>query len=97
VVGSATIERIIRGSPEEVWGITSDCTAIDRGAFDAYFDGVDEAIGLVLSNVKRGKPIPIEILRTLRVGFHPPQVIARISSVEAISFHLLSMTSQAPE
>lgn len=83
VLGSAVIENIFRGAPESIWSKTSDRTGIDRAAFDTYFSGSDEAIGLELVDVKRGTPVSIGELRNIRSGFHPPQVIARLSAAEA--------------
>ncbi|TIN19258.1 MAG: ASCH domain-containing protein [Mesorhizobium sp.] len=85
VVGSATVKRIIRGLPEEVWAKGGDQAGIDRESFDIYFDGAVEAIGLVLEDIRPGRPISIEKLRLIRTGFHPPQVILRISDSEASS------------
>ena len=93
VVGSATVKRIIRGSPEEVWAESKSRAAIDRHAYNTYFDGAQEAVGLVLANVRRGNAISIEMLRSVRPGFHPPQVIAKISGTEAKLICKLSMSS----
>jgi hypothetical protein len=48
-------------------------------ARDAYFDGADEAVGIVLIKMCRGTPVAIERRRVVRNGFRPPQVIARIT------------------
>lgn len=93
VVGSATVQRIIRGSPDEVWAKGGRQAGIDRVAYDAYFEGAEEAIGLVLADIRRGRPVSIEKLRSIRAGFHPPQVIARITDLEADSIRLLSTGS----
>ena len=90
VVGSAVVKKIVRGVPEDVWKKCGSQTSVDRVDFDAYFDGAEEAIGLLLVEVRRGRPVPIEKLRSLRAGFHPPQVIARISDEEAASLDTLS-------
>lgn len=90
VVGSAIVKRIFRGSPCELWEKYSDQTGVNRETFDLYFHGSEQAIGLVLADVNRGRPVPIEKLRAIRAGFHPPQVIARISIEEATSLGELS-------
>ncbi|MER8886713.1 ASCH domain-containing protein [Mesorhizobium sp. M0678] len=89
VIGSATVKRIIRGLPEEVWTKGGDLAGLDRESFDIYFDGAPEAIGLVLADMQRGRPISIEKLRLIRRGFHPPQVILRISDGEASTLQQL--------
>lgn len=95
VLGSVRVELIIRGSPEEVWKKGGKESGLDRPTFDAYFDGSNEAVGLVLADAHRGTPISIEELRTIRLGFHPPQVIAKLSDVEANSIGRLSLTDPA--
>lgn len=90
VIGCATVELIIRGSPEQVWAEGGARLGLDRASFDAYLKGTSGAVGLVLADVKRGHPISIEELRVVRAGFHPPQVIARISRAEANALDELS-------
>lgn len=90
VVGSATVKRIIRGSPNEVWSKGGNQAGLNRASFDNYFDGAHEAIGIILSDVRRGRPVSIAKLRSIRSGFHPPQVIARISEAEAKTIQRLS-------
>lgn len=83
IVGVAIIDTIFRGTPEAVWETYSDRTAINRSDFDRYFEGAREAIGIRLSKVKRTEPIGIGQLRAWKEGFHPPQVLSRITSSEA--------------
>jgi predicted transcriptional regulator len=91
VIGMATVERIVRGDPEEIWLEFGDQAGIDRIDFDAYFDGAEEAIGLLLVDVRRNaEHIVIEQLRGLRDGFHPPQVMMTISDREAQLLHRMA-------
>jgi len=91
VIGTATVERIVRGEPEEIWLEFGDQTGIARIDFDPYFDGVDQAIGLLLVNARRSiEHVEIEQLRCLRDGFHPPQVMMAISSREAQLLHRMA-------
>ena len=83
IVGVAIIDTIFRGTPDAVWETYSDRTAINRNEFDRYFDGAREAIGIRLSKVQRIQPIDIGQLRVWRKGFHPPQVLCRITALEA--------------
>lgn len=92
VIGIATVDSIVRGDPEEIWLKFGDRTAIDRVDYDAYFGGAHEAIGLLLINPQRSaKSVEIEKLRSLRMRFHPPQVMMSINSKEAD--HLSKMSS----
>lgn len=83
IVGTAVIDSIFRGTPQAVWETYSDRAAINRGDFDRYFEGAREAIGIRLSKVQRIQPIGIEQLRFWKKGFHPPQVLSRITASEA--------------
>lgn len=92
VIGTATVDSIVRGDPEEMWLKFGDRTGIDRIDYDAYFGGAHEAIGLVLVNPLRTlENVEIEKLRSLRNGFHPPQVMMSINSEEA--YNLAKMSS----
>jgi predicted transcriptional regulator len=95
VVGSAVVKRIVRGSPNDLWKKIGSGAGVDREAYDAYFLGASEAVGLILSDVQRGRPISLEELRRIRADFQPPQVIARISTSEALSFHDLTTVDRS--
>ena len=84
IVGSAVIDEIIEGSPTEIWDKCMDRTAVTRCEFDEYFVGTERALALVLSNVVRRREIGIEKLRELSEGFHPPQVLTRLSREESV-------------
>ncbi len=90
VIGSAVIREIVLGSPDEVWTTNEHKVGVSREEFDAYFIGTDNAAGLVLEEVRRVTPIVIGELRRIRPGFHPPQVIAKITAQESAEFDRLS-------
>jgi predicted transcriptional regulator len=89
VIGSAVIDGIVRDTPEALWNKFADSAGIGRADFDAYFEGAREAIGLLLVKAQRGRHIDIEQLRLMRSGFHPPQVIVRLTKSEADSLREL--------
>lgn len=91
IVGVAIVDTIFRGTPEAVWDTYFDRIGINRSDFDRYYAGAPEAIGIRLSKVQRIKPISIEQLRIWKQGFHPPQVLTRITASEAS--RLLQLTS----
>ena len=90
VIGSAIVDHIIRGTPEYVWESCALRAGIGRRDYDAYFGGAGEAIGLALTKVRRANPIKMEQLRSVRNGFHPPQVIAKLTLAEAVSLKALA-------
>jgi predicted transcriptional regulator len=91
VIGVATVERIVRDDPAQIWLEFGKQSGINQDDFDAYFDGSSVAIGLLLVDVKRsGEQVAIEQLRGLREGFHPPQVMMSISNHEAANLHQMA-------
>ena len=79
----AVAERIFHFPINELWSRYGQKTAISKPDFDQYFSGVEVGIGIELSNVRAIRPVPIKDLKTMRDGFHPPQVISRITPGEA--------------
>lgn len=91
VLGVATVERIVRDDPAQIWLQFGEQSGINRDDFDAYFDGSNVAIGLLLVDAKRSaEQVAIEQLRCLRAGFHPPQVMMSISNHEAATLHKMA-------
>lgn len=90
VLGSAIVDAIVRGTPDAVWEAYSSQAAITHDEFNSYFEGAREAIGISLTNIRRVPPIEIAKLRQMRAGFHPPQVVAKISIAEASMLNVFS-------
>jgi predicted transcriptional regulator len=93
VIGTVTVEAIVRATPDVIWDMCADRADISRLEFDRYFSGSSEAIGISLGATQKIEAIEIEKLRTWRVGFHPPQVMLKITASEAKS--LLKLVSNA--
>ena len=90
VVGSAVVSEILRGTPEQIWALCKDKVCVDRASYDDYFRGTLQAIGIVLTDITRRQPIMIEQLREMKEGFHPPQVLARLSKKDTRSLAKLA-------
>jgi predicted transcriptional regulator len=88
VLGIAEVKEVIAGSPATVWEKCGDGAGLTRQEFDQYFESSKTAFGLVLSNVKKGVPATMDVLKLMRPGFHPPQVMTRLSAAEAKSLKL---------
>jgi predicted transcriptional regulator len=82
IIGSAVVDRILRGNFDEVWAECGINAGINRTNYDEYFLGAVEAIAISLVQVRRGMPIEIDKLRSMRRDFHPPQVMAKVSPKE---------------
>ena len=84
VVGSAVVERIETASPDAIWRDYSEAMALNRVEFDSYLEGSSAAIALKLAKVVKRRHTNINQLRSLRAGFHPPQVLSRLSNQEMV-------------
>ena len=85
IIGTAAVAEISRGAPSDIWDAYGSDAHITPQAFQAYFEGTDQAIAMVLEDIRRLPNIGIDQLRRLLNGFHPPQVLARISENQATS------------
>lgn len=83
VRGVARVREVIEGDSDAVWRACGSRTGLMRSDFEAYLDGSATAYGIVLQDVEIGRPISMATLKTLRAGFHPPQVVTRLTSEEA--------------
>ena len=90
VIGFVTIRDVVRAHPAAVWRWHRDHTGIDHAAFEAYFDGSQVAVAILLAAAKRIEPITIEQLRSIRDSFHPPQVLMRLSHSETAALRRLA-------
>jgi predicted transcriptional regulator len=72
VVGWAQLTGVRVGTPIEIWDKYGIAAAIDEPAYDAYFNGTDQAFALELhSVVAAAEPIPLDVIRS--IGIQPPQ------------------------
>jgi predicted transcriptional regulator len=89
VIGTATVEAIVRATPDVIWEMCVDRAEVSRIEFDRYFSGTSEAIGISLGATQKIEAIEIEKLRIWRAGFHPPQVMLKLTASEANSLSRL--------
>jgi predicted transcriptional regulator len=90
VVGVATIADVNRAHPSKIWEKYKKSAGVDHASFKAYFDGAQEAVAILLGAVKRIGPITVEQLREIRAGFHPPQVLLRLTDAQARALQKLA-------
>lgn len=79
VVAVSELSGIQVGPPNEIWRLLSCRVEIDRDAYDAYFHGVDQAVALLLEEVR---PLPsgptLYDLRRACPSFQAPQFFRRV-------------------
>lgn len=85
ITGTAVVHQIRRGTPGEIWREFRAHAGVNRSEFRNYFGHAIEAVALILVQPKRIAPVHIEDLRQRWSGFHPPQVIARLTASETKS------------
>ncbi|MGO4505472.1 GNAT family N-acetyltransferase [Bradyrhizobium sp. 2TAF36] len=90
VVGMATIAGVSRAHPRTIWQKHRSETGVDYASFTEYFAGATEAVAILLAAVKQVQPITLGELRRVRAGFHPPQVLVRLTSKEAEALEKLA-------
>ncbi len=84
LVGLARVVRIRRSTPRALWGSVRNDAGIDRQRYDSYFEGSEDAIGIVFEDpVRFERPATLKELRVAWPGFHPPQGYRYLNADEA--------------
>lgn len=74
LVGQGEVKKIEVSSLDRIWQRHGPQTGITREEYDEYFNGLDQAVAIVLTNVRRlERPRPLDDLRRRLNGFRPPQ------------------------
>jgi predicted transcriptional regulator len=81
IVAEFIIERILEGSPEEIWNETREASGISRDFFDSYFDGRDTAFAIEIGalNVFDDPIEPCDVVE----NFSPPQSYRYLPKLES--------------
>jgi predicted transcriptional regulator len=86
LVGRAEIEEIEVDGLRAIWKRHGKATGLNREEYDAYFDGVDQAVAITLRGISRlAQPRPLDDLRRRLVGFRPPQSYRYLDSLQVAS------------
>ena len=93
VVGTAIVQEIVEATPAHIWNTLKSRTALNRCEFDEYFSGTSCASALLLSDVLKTRRIGIEEMRKMLEGFHPPQVLMRLSPEQTVWLSARAITS----
>ena len=82
LVGTCVVRSVARYPADELWGLHGAHTALSRTEFDAYLEGRDCGVALLLERPEPlTTPIPLHTLRQTH-GFRPPQSLAYVSPAE---------------
>lgn len=86
LVGRAEIAEIEVSSLQDIWDRHGWATGLNRAEYDAYFDGVDQAVAIGLRRICRlAQPRPLDDLRRRLIGFRPPQSFRYLDSLQVAS------------
>lgn len=81
VVGCAKVTGLHTLAPSTLWNRFGAVSGLQRKEFFEYFSGLPKAFALDLSEPTRlASPIPLNTLRDVSSGFHPPQFFANVAS-----------------
>ena len=92
VIGSFRVDRILSGTPEELWLVARNGGHISREDFDSYFADVAFGHALVVSCGQRlPMPIKLSYLRAIWPGCSPPRSFGYFVPVDAYSRRMVSI------
>ena len=79
LVGTCVVRSVARYPIDELWRRHGARTALSRTEFDAYLQGLDRGVALLLERPEPlAAPIPLHALRQAH-GFRPPQSLAYVN------------------
>lgn len=85
VIGSTKVLSLHTLAPSTLWRKYGEVSGLTRGEFFEYFSGVERGFAMVLNNpVRLPKPLPLDRLRALNVGFQPPQFFQHLANDSAL-------------
>ncbi len=74
IVGAFEVASVVEDAPEEIWDSFKAQVGIDKRRYSQYFSCSEMAVGIGVGKVWSCLPrIPLDLLRELWPGFHPPQ------------------------
>lgn len=82
LVGTCMVRSVTRYPADELWHLHGADTALSRTEFDAYLQGRDSGVALLLESAEPlAAPISLHTLRRAH-GFRPPQSFAYVSHAQ---------------
>ncbi len=92
VVGSFRVDRVLSGTPEELWIEAKRRAKISKQDYDEYFSGVGIGHGIVVSCGRRlPSPIKLSQLRVVWPTWKPPRSFGYLVATDAYSLRIMSV------
>lgn len=77
----ATVDRVVTGSPDQIWAEHRDACGVSSEEFDEYFTNADQACVIFFREVREVSPrVPLKEIRRKVGVFQPPQFFKRLSA-----------------
>jgi predicted transcriptional regulator len=74
IVAKATLARVQSGTPQQLWTVVKNYSAVTKSTFLEYFAESELAVAIHLKDICVFKePLKLSDLRRCWQGFHPPQ------------------------
>ena len=76
---SVTVDRIVTGSPKEIWTSHHLNLGVSLNEYEEYFWGTDTGCAIFFKQVEDVSPsVALSEIRSKAKGFHPPQFFKRL-------------------
>lgn len=74
-----TVDRIVTGSPRDIWRSHRSDLGVSLAEFGDYFSGTDTGCAIFFKKVEDVSPgVALAEIRSKSKGFHPPQFFKRL-------------------
>lgn len=74
-----TVDRIVTGSPQEIWRLHKSHLGVSRDEFESYFGRTETGCAIFFKKVEDVSPgVALSEIRSKSKGFHPPQFFKRL-------------------
>ncbi len=74
-----TVDRVVKGTPHEIWQRHQATLGVSFDEFEAYFADTDSACAIFFKQVEDVSPgVALSEIRSRSKGFHPPQFFKRL-------------------
>jgi predicted transcriptional regulator len=74
-----TVDRIVTGSPRDIWRSHHSDLGVSLSEFEEYFWGTDTGCAIFFKQVEDVSPgVALSEIRSKSKGFHPPQFFKRL-------------------
>ena len=92
LLGLFRVDDLITESVSRLWDIAKTSAALSRREFDDYLQGLSKGHAISIAETSSlVQPIPLEDIRVIWPGFHPPQSFRYLVSSDPLAASLMSM------